>query len=130
MIRRRPRSTLTDTLFPYTTLFRSHQHAVGDERIALPFVPQAGAAARDIRRVAALEHDALDRGVARAVAQGFECGEIPGLDHRRKVEPPGSEPRDDPAGPHAKSEARRGRQEGVRTCRSWWELQHSTNKQT
>src|SRR3546814_5953678 len=37
MIRRPPRSTRTDTLFPYTTLFRSHQdeecrshHAHGD----------------------------------------------------------------------------------------------------
>src|SRR3546814_6257572 len=30
MIRRPPRSTRTDTLFPYTTLFRSAQH--GDER--------------------------------------------------------------------------------------------------
>src|SRR3546814_7065994 len=29
MIRRPPRSTRTDTLFPYTTLFRSlHQHAI------------------------------------------------------------------------------------------------------
>src|SRR3546814_9691750 len=27
MIPRPPRSTLTDTLFPYTTLFRSHWHA-------------------------------------------------------------------------------------------------------
>src|SRR3546814_6906094 len=27
MIRRPPRSTRTDTLFPYTTLFRSRQHA-------------------------------------------------------------------------------------------------------
>src|SRR3546814_12972387 len=27
MIRRPPRSTRTDTLFPYTTLFRSHQEA-------------------------------------------------------------------------------------------------------
>src|SRR3546814_9169919 len=27
MIRRPPRSTRTDTLFPYTTLFRSHVHA-------------------------------------------------------------------------------------------------------
>src|SRR3546814_15572254 len=27
MIRRPPRSTRTDTLFPYTTLFRSYQHA-------------------------------------------------------------------------------------------------------
>src|SRR3546814_14590436 len=30
MIRRPPRSTRTDTLFPYTTLFRS-QHAAGDK---------------------------------------------------------------------------------------------------
>src|SRR3546814_9375509 len=38
MMRRPPRSTRTDTLFPYTTLFRSHilgvgdraEHAVGD----------------------------------------------------------------------------------------------------
>src|SRR3546814_12392151 len=29
MIRRPPRSTRTDTLFPYTTLFRSHQRGVG-----------------------------------------------------------------------------------------------------
>src|SRR3546814_13027380 len=28
MIRRPPRSTRTDTLFPYTTLFRSHSHDV------------------------------------------------------------------------------------------------------
>src|SRR3546814_2634800 len=28
MIRRPPRSTRTDTLFPYTTLFRSLEHAV------------------------------------------------------------------------------------------------------
>src|SRR3546814_10859618 len=27
MIRRTPKSTRTDTLFPYTTLFRSHRHA-------------------------------------------------------------------------------------------------------
>src|SRR3546814_7183146 len=30
MIRRPPRSTRTDTLFPYTTLFRSHQPDRGD----------------------------------------------------------------------------------------------------
>src|SRR3546814_12276753 len=30
MIRRPPRSTRTDTLFPYTTLFRSDQHANGN----------------------------------------------------------------------------------------------------
>src|SRR3546814_8178089 len=31
MIRRPPRSTRTDTPFPYTTLFRSRQHAARDE---------------------------------------------------------------------------------------------------
>src|SRR3546814_560441 len=30
MIRRPPRSTRTDTLFPYTTLFRSHPPEIGD----------------------------------------------------------------------------------------------------
>src|SRR3546814_17619878 len=30
MIRRPPRSTRTDTLFPYTTLFRSHRHRLDD----------------------------------------------------------------------------------------------------
>src|SRR3546814_5524431 len=30
MIRRPPRSTRTDTLLPYTTLFRSDQHRLGD----------------------------------------------------------------------------------------------------
>src|SRR3546814_17160157 len=33
MIRRPPRSTRTDTLFPYTTLFRSHQWANDRERL-------------------------------------------------------------------------------------------------
>src|SRR3546814_12611676 len=31
MLRRPPRSTLTDTLFPYTTLFRSFYRAIDDE---------------------------------------------------------------------------------------------------
>src|SRR3546814_12952005 len=34
MIRRPPRSTRTDTLFPYTTLFRSHQQALGGGLVA------------------------------------------------------------------------------------------------
>src|SRR3546814_20101192 len=31
MIRRPPRSTRTDTLFPYTTLFRSRVNAIGND---------------------------------------------------------------------------------------------------
>src|SRR3546814_20116901 len=34
MIRRPPRSTRTDTLFPYTTLFRSFDTPVGSDRLA------------------------------------------------------------------------------------------------
>src|SRR3546814_21143049 len=36
MIRRPPRSTRTDTLFPYTTLFRSRIDAEDDEEVHLP----------------------------------------------------------------------------------------------
>src|SRR3546814_4239908 len=36
MIRRPPRSTRTDTLFPYTTLFRSELRAAGDDTIGDP----------------------------------------------------------------------------------------------
>src|SRR3546814_14052446 len=39
MIRRPPRSTLTDTLFPYTTLFRSIEVALFVHRLSPPFVP-------------------------------------------------------------------------------------------
>src|SRR3546814_15192831 len=35
MIRRPPRSTRTDTLFPYTTLFRSAMMAVADANVTL-----------------------------------------------------------------------------------------------
>src|SRR3546814_15901310 len=41
MIRRPPRSTRTDTLFPYTTLFRAHLH-----RLALALVGKRAAATR------------------------------------------------------------------------------------
>src|SRR3546814_16401743 len=33
MIRRPPRSTRTDTLFPYTTLFRSAKQTAGNQRV-------------------------------------------------------------------------------------------------
>src|SRR3546814_1600821 len=48
MIRRPPRSTRTDTLFPYTTLFRSEDGTVGD--IARGFVD--GASVASVGRVA------------------------------------------------------------------------------
>src|SRR3546814_12479940 len=43
MIRLPPRSTLTDTLFPYTTLFRSGPLlGLGEEHVVLVVVPVAG----------------------------------------------------------------------------------------
>src|SRR3546814_18669035 len=41
MIRRPPKSTRTDTLFPYTTLFR----ASGDEALGLVYLPMGNASA-------------------------------------------------------------------------------------
>src|SRR3546814_2632647 len=52
MIRRPPRSTRTDTLFPYTTLFRS----VKDEAVAA-FADDAGAAAQVSGLFKGLERD-------------------------------------------------------------------------
>src|SRR3546814_7423346 len=69
MIRRPPRSTRTDTLFPYTTLFRSHrsQHAAwcscrpscGRSGVPdPPFYPKAGC--RAVRfEIGRVDHDRL-----------------------------------------------------------------------
>src|SRR3546814_19007127 len=54
MIRRPPRSTRTDTLFPYTTLFRSVDQA-DDRRVVLAFEQVGGG------------RDVLDQGVEAAV---------------------------------------------------------------
>src|SRR3546814_15303278 len=50
MILRPPRSTRTDTLFPYTTLFRSHR------LVEVPAPPERGAA----DRVGVRRHDAVE----------------------------------------------------------------------
>src|SRR3546814_15428995 len=126
MIRRPPRSTRTDTLFPYTTLFRSnlydpeeaardivrlrdldaeHPRGVrlalknldGDDRLRLKVYSASGALAlSDV--VPALEHF------------GFEVlEEMPtALNYGR------------PASSNARSEERRVGKAGVSTCRSRW----------
>src|SRR3954447_6971485 len=64
-----------------------HENAVGGQRIALPFVPQAGAPPGDVGAVAALEHNPLDGHVAGVGAQILELVEVPGLDQLRNVKP-------------------------------------------
>src|SRR3546814_21003001 len=49
MIRRPPRSTRTDTLFPYTTLFRSHRHTLHSVRAGLELQAGEDARAGDLR---------------------------------------------------------------------------------
>src|SRR3546814_4247549 len=100
MIRPPPRPTRTDTLFPYTTLFRSHRQAghrifgahtarqaqrVGDRRSALRIMPVSHAA-RTGAQVGRMDRD--HRGQpARAVAEHMnmlmivEIGEIPDSGH-------------------------------------------------
>src|SRR3546814_10659937 len=60
MIRRPPRSTRTDTLFPYTTLFRSLPGAVlrlgGHEHRTSETLGQEGAPSRPTRHKRAADH--------------------------------------------------------------------------
>src|SRR3546814_8920977 len=68
MIRRPPRSTRTDTLFPYTTLFRSHHH-VGHRdlafvRLAARFeVDVAGEAVEFLAQLVRIGREAVGDGV-------------------------------------------------------------------
>src|SRR3546814_2735676 len=50
MIRRPPRSTRTDTLFPYTTLFRSYLRTARDDRDRMAPARRAAAAFRGDER--------------------------------------------------------------------------------
>src|SRR3546814_1505503 len=92
MIRRPPRSTRTDTLFPYTTLFRSHD-AVDDLAQAL-LVGEVDrgdlelAVLLDVDRTGAVHHDLgdgvvgeqrLDRSVAEQVRSEEHTSELQSL---------------------------------------------------
>src|SRR3546814_1251437 len=70
MIPRPPRSTRTDTLFPYTTLFRSRQEGLGVQRAGADRRMDAVVAQhhRDVLQVAAPESDALQRDRRKALA--------------------------------------------------------------
>src|SRR3546814_14467371 len=72
MIRRPPRSTRTDTLFPYTTLFRS-QRAVGDH------AQHHGVLGVDVAAEGAGQHDLVDLLDAEAVHQQADAGIERGL---------------------------------------------------
>src|SRR3546814_12225576 len=79
MIRRPPRSTRTDTLFPYTTLFRSCERAVGAADARLRLARALGA--RDIAlRFGDLAFERGDRGL-----HAVERLQLEGVDRVHRV---------------------------------------------
>src|SRR3546814_11334849 len=120
MIRRPPRSTRTDTLFPYTTLFRSDQHEIefahGGRDDDLPVARavsgsnEFGSTQADFlqeKRSAFRQHKSVEAGKVVSV----EKQEMP-LWRRCR----------------ARSEERRVGKECVSTCRSRWEPEHEKKK--
>src|SRR3546814_12189876 len=114
MIRRPPRSTRTDTLFPYTTLFRSHVPAAprqaqrkrwrkgwraGKARASCGILPRTHAHDAHHPGVHVIEKMAMKRPVAERVG-----GEV------------------------ERSEERRVGKECVSTCRSRWSPSHEKKK--
>src|SRR3546814_13816716 len=107
MIRRPPRSTRTDSLFPYTTLFRSRHapaHATARRRgrhlSVRALIDPAGAEGR----AWSFQQLACRIGRTPDLLIGFTSG---------------------------RSEERRVGKECVSTCRSWWSPYHyTTNKRT
>src|SRR3546814_3316501 len=80
MIRRPPRSTRTDTLFPYTTLFRSPA-LVLDAVVGLVLELVARAAGAGALRAASLDHEIRDHPVeAQAVVEAAP-GQVDEADH-------------------------------------------------
>src|SRR3546814_13231713 len=125
MIRRPPRSTRTDTLFPYTTLFRSRgggADAAAGGRVAV------GAARRRAKRYgrgtdAARAPDVEPCRAGRALARGRRKPAVR-RDDRHRHEPAWTADRGrERRGawpPGGRSEERRGGKECIRKCRSRW----------
>src|SRR3546814_15790740 len=113
MIRRPPRSTRTDTLFPYTTLFRSDGGEKGQTQGALE------------QYAINLNERAAEGRVDPLIGRDLEVERVmQTLCRRRKNNPQlvGE------AGVGKRSEERRVGKGGVSTCRSRWSTYHS--KQT
>src|SRR3546814_17172508 len=121
MIRRPPRSTRTDTLFPYTTLFRFHMTADTMDILVLPgdgIGPEITAATLAVIRAAAGGRVAFTEmaiGEASLAAEGSTLPDavmaaIPGADGVILG----------PVSHYGRSEERRVGKECVSTCRYRW----------
>src|SRR3546814_7722915 len=77
MIRRPPRSTRTDTLFPYTTLFRS----VKEEQVPRMRIGMEYAGAEELMHVG-IEQRARQRGSGRGSVRGLQAGAVAAVLHQ------------------------------------------------
>src|SRR3546814_18516660 len=137
MIRLPPRSTRTDTLFPYTTLFRSLVHLadevlehflgvgeVGDDAV-LHRPDRGDSARRAAEHLLGLGTDRRDRAVARAgtVLAHRDHGRLVEHDALPAAEEEGvgrAEVDRQVVGEQARMEESREGTECVRTCNYWW----------
>src|SRR3546814_18876684 len=107
MIRRPPRSTRTDTLFPYTTLFRSKL----DE-------------SREFKRLRILQTQDGGQSWNEMPLQLSLCSRLLLFFAAHPYWPPGDVLRAGCDGPQIRSEERRVGKECVSTCRSRWSPYH------
>src|SRR3546814_13397797 len=107
MIRRPPRSTRTDTLFPYTTLFRSCRAGRARHSASpCPAVPRGRRPCHSSRSFHRLRQHVL------VIAAHYLADRDAGLDRLD----------------HRRSDERRVGKECVSTCRSRWSPDHSKKK--
>src|SRR3546814_11789433 len=116
MIRRPPRSTRTDTLFPYTTLFRSDQ-AAQHRAIVRQIVAAEQGQSGETRRLARRKRRAEIAIEARRSRRGCQI-ELPA--RAAQIALFGHSQADDMRRRRGRSEERRGGQEWVSTCRTRW----------
>src|SRR3546814_11891975 len=129
MIRRPPRSTRTDTLFPYTTLFRSAHRPVqlkGSLMLRIPFLLSAAL----LLAVPAAAEEAKGLPVGACINMGNSLETMVESQDGKRIDA-ADFARIRAAGlPTVRSEERRVGKECVRTCRSRWSPNHQNKKKT
>src|SRR3546814_12797268 len=123
MIRRPPRSTRTDTLFPYTTLFRSLEHRhVRKQGIVLKYHAQVPSLRAEMDNVLAIEHYAarIGRGETRTHHQRCRLAGTAWPKQGKKLARP--------AGQLHTSEEQSDGKGGASTCRTRRYQQHKQKK--
>src|SRR3546814_14461861 len=119
MIRRPPRSTRTDTLFPYTTLFRS----TSSSRISVMRAAACSRRGSTASRTSAASCRASRRGCATPSAPRPSTTSTSTRRRRSAISAPAARP-----GRNARSEERRVGKEGVSKVRFRWSPYHKKKK--